>query len=136
MPDDSAAPAAGRVLVIEDEPTIRAALRRFFTRRGWTVDEASDGRMGLEMLLPASADRDYDVIVCDLRMPVLSGIELHDAVARQRPELLGRMIFSSGDVVSPEAARFLVTTRCVVLEKPFPLAVLGDAVDRIRAAHR
>lgn len=133
-PRSADAPAtAGRALVIDDESTIRAALRRFFARRGWAMDEAEDGRVGLQKLLASPADEGYDVVLCDLRMPVLSGIELYAAVARARPELLARLIFSSGDVASAEAASFLATTRCRVLEKPFQLSTLGEVVDRMRA---
>jgi len=121
-----------RVLVIDDESTIRAALRRFFKRRDWIFDEAEDGARGLEKLLAPGAD--YTAIISDLRMPGMSGMALHDELARQRPELLDRLVFSTGDVASKDAAEFVQRTRCIILEKPFELSTLGETLERIRAA--
>jgi PAS domain S-box-containing protein len=124
-----------RVLLIDDERPIRKALSRYFTRRDWHVDEAEDGAEALEMLLGTSAgDTPYELVISDLRMPGVSGVMLHDRVAAARPALLERLVFSTGDVVSPEAAAFVARTRCAVLEKPFELSDL-DALIR-RAAVR
>ena len=120
-----------RVLIIEDEPAIRAALRRFFERRGWDFDEAADGAIGGDFLFSGSPAREYDAVISDLRMPGYSGIQLHDRLLTERPDLLRRVIFSTGDVRSPEAAQFVKRTKCLVLEKPFSLKVLGQAVDQI-----
>jgi two-component system NtrC family sensor kinase len=125
-------PAKPSVLVIDDESTIRAALRRFFKRRDWVFDEAEDGVRGLEKLLAAGAD--YTAIISDLRMPGMSGMALHDELAAQRPELLERLVFSTGDVASKDAAEFVQRTRCVILEKPFELSKLAETLERIRAA--
>lgn len=130
---DSDAPATKpRVLVIDDESTIRAALRRFFKRRDWLFDEAEDGARGLEKLLADGAE--YTAIISDLRMPGMSGMVLHDVLAERRPDLLDRLVISTGDVASKEAAEFVVRTRCVILEKPFELSVLAETLERIRAA--
>jgi CheY-like chemotaxis protein len=130
--------ARRRVLVIDDERTIRVALRRYFERRGWELDEAEDGRAGCERLLGVdggtATSRPYDVIICDLKMPGMSGIELHRRLETERPELLERLLFSTGDTASAEAAVFLDRTRCPVLEKPFELLALATAVDRLCAA--
>ncbi|HEV2290857.1 MAG TPA: response regulator, partial [Gemmatimonadales bacterium] len=106
----------------------RLALRRYFEKFGWTVDEASDGSQGLARLLAAGAEREYDVVVCDLKMPGLSGIELYERLTAAKSPLLGRLIFATGDVASPEAAAFLARTAHPVLEKPFELAQLALAV--------
>ncbi|MBA3671871.1 MAG: PAS domain S-box protein [Gemmatimonadaceae bacterium] len=125
-------------LVIDDEPTIRAALCRFFTRRGWTVDEACDGAAGLA-LLDARGD-EFDVVISDLRMPGVSGVELHDRLALEHPSILERMIFSTGDVASSEAASFVRRTTCLVLQKPFELRMLDEVIAlvdaRIEASRR
>ena len=76
-PRDSAAP----LLVVEDEPGTREMLRRMLEREGWSVEVASNGRVGLERLaarLPA-------LILLDLMMPEMDGFELI-AVLRERPE--------------------------------------------------
>lgn len=121
---------APRVLIIDDESSIRAALRRFFTRRGWQVAEAEDGAEGLSTMLAARSD--FAVIISDLKMPGCSGVELHDHVAAVAPELLDRIIFSTGDVASRDAAEFVQRTRCTVMQKPFELKALESVVSRMR----
>ena len=129
-------PHAPRVLLVDDEPVIRHALRRFFVRLGWTVDEAEDGTMALHHLLGDAASGraagEYAVIISDLRMPGVSGIELHARLAAQRPELLDRLILSTGDSGSIEAAEFLRRVHCPVLNKPFELAELRAMIARVR----
>jgi len=124
-----------RALLVDDEPVIRFALRRFFQRQGWAVDEAEDGRAALALLLDGDGPTDpYDVVITDLRMPGLSGIELHARLERERPELLRKLILSTGDAVSPEAAAFLRRAACPVLSKPFELAELRAMVERVADA--
>jgi len=127
-PDVPAAPAKAMrlALIIDDEPAIRAALRRYFVRRGWAVEEAADGKAGLARI-DELGDR-IGVVVSDLRMPGFSGIELHDQLAVSRPALLRRFVFSTGDVVSGEAASFVQRALCPVLQKPFELRMLDDII--------
>jgi len=73
-----------RILIIEDEPAIRSALRRFFGRRGWECYEAGDGAVGGELLLACAPGREYAVVISDLRMPGYSGIQLHDGSGEHR----------------------------------------------------
>jgi CheY-like chemotaxis protein/anti-sigma regulatory factor (Ser/Thr protein kinase) len=114
------------VLIIDDEPTIRAALRRYFVRRGWEVEEAADGKAGLARI-DDLGDR-VALVVSDLRMPGFSGIDLHDRLAVTRPALLRRFVFSTGDVASGEAASFVQRTHCPVLQKPFELRMLDEII--------
>jgi PAS domain S-box len=129
VPPAAAGTAARRVLIIDDESTIRAALRRYFLRRGWKVDEAADGHAALAML--EAEGEDFDVVLSDLRMPGYSGIDLHDHLAREHPALLRRVVFSTGDVASREAASFVQRTACPVLQKPFELRALDELLGRI-----
>jgi CheY-like chemotaxis protein len=119
------------LLVIDDEVTIRLAVRRFFERRGWCVHEARDGREGLRRLFDGAAGGAYDAIVCDLRMPGLGGVELYDRLVAEAPTLLPRLILSTGDVASPDAAAFLAAAPCPVLAKPFELTLLARTIERL-----
>ncbi|MBK8061068.1 MAG: response regulator [Gemmatimonadetes bacterium] len=126
-----------RVLIVDDEITIRIALRRFFTRLGWSVEEASNGESALHLLsYDASQDKAprFSVVVSDLRMPGLNGMEMYDQLKVRHPDVLRRLIFSTGDLVSEEAATFVRNTDCVVLQKPFELAALREVVERVVAA--
>jgi two-component system NtrC family sensor kinase len=119
-----------RALLVDDEDVIRLALRRFFQRQGWAVDEAEDGTAALDFLVGPGAAT-YDVILTDLIMPGMSGKELYARVAAARPELLGRVIVSTGDSVSSDAREFISRTGCPVLNKPFELAELRALVARV-----
>ena len=121
-----------RALLVDDEPVIRHALRRFFQRQGWAVDDAENGGQALDLLLAADGPQ-YDVIISDLRMPDISGMDLYERLAAERPELLDRLILSTGDSVSPEASEFLRRSACPVLNKPFELAELRAMIGRMVA---
>jgi CheY-like chemotaxis protein len=120
-----------RLLIIDDEPAIRIAINRFLSRRGWEVEEAGDGNAALERLLQ-SEPGEYDVVLCDLRLPHCSGEDLHRVLLEKRPDLVDRLVFSTGDVTSADAAAFLAATGRPVIEKPFELVRLQEIVDRIR----
>ena len=120
-----------RALIIEDEGSIRTALRRYLERGGWQVEESEGGKVALGRLLNAERDAGYDLIISDLRMPDMTGMELHDHLKRSQPALLERFIFITGDVASPEAAAFVASTRRPVLEKPFELSALARAVAEV-----
>ena len=117
-------------LLVDDEAIIRRALRRFFERNGWAVDEAADGASALALLLGPGAAA-YDVILSDLRMPGMSGEELYDRVAAERPAQATRVVVTTGDSFTPEATRFLQRTGCAVLNKPFELAELRAVVEQV-----
>lgn len=119
-----------RLFVIDDEPSIRAAIKRFLTRRQWEVEEAEDGRVALDILVHSKPNR-YDVVMCDLRMPHVSGVELYRALRVSRPDLVRRLLFSTGDVVSSDAADFLEESGRPVIEKPFELARLEELLQEV-----
>ena len=124
-----------RVLIIDDEPSIRFALRRWFERQGWIADEAIDGANALDMLLSLSADADaehgYTVIVCDLRMPGMSGSQLHDRLKTDRPALIDRLVFTTGDDVASPPVGSVLGSHERVLQKPFEFTALRELVESI-----
>jgi two-component system NtrC family sensor kinase len=135
-PPEPTSPAPGgearpRVLVVDDERSIRLALGRYLRRNGWEVDEAEDGAAALGMLDATPADG-YDLVITDLRMPVLSGFEVHDWLAEHRPDLFARLVIATGDVASQPVREFLNRTPRPVLEKPFELSSLAELVGRVR----
>ena len=113
-----------RVLVVEDEPALAVAVSEALEDAGFTVDRAGDGEEGLTRLTEAS----YDLIVCDLKMPRIDGMQFYRAMAVATPALARRVIFVTGDVAGTDAERFLEETACRWLSKPFRLG------DLLRAA--
>lgn len=124
-----------RVLIIDDEPSIRFALRRWFERAGWTAEEAPDGVKGLEMLLSEPIDIDpdagYRVIVCDLRMPGMSGSQLHERLKTERPALIDRLVFTTGDDIASPPVGSVLGSHERVLQKPFEFTALKELVESI-----
>ena len=129
--------SSARLFVIDDEPSIRSAISRFLSRRGWEVEEAADGLEALHTL-ERSEPGYYDVVLTDLHMPNCSGIELYRGLLSSRPDLVRRLVFSSGDVASEDASTFLASSSRPVIEKPFELARLEEVfravVDDVRSA--
>ena len=129
-------PDAPGLLIIDDEEPIRRALRRFFERRGWRVEEAADGLEGLAMLLAPGAERRYTAILCDLRMPGLSGPQLYARVREVAPALIPRIVISTGDTTADTAAEFLEGIDSPVLQKPYELSEVATLLDQLRAGIR
>jgi CheY-like chemotaxis protein len=113
-----------RVLVVEDEPALSVAVSEALGDAGFVVDRAGDGEEGLTRLAEAS----YELIVCDLKMPRIDGMQFYRAMAAAVPALARRVIFVTGDVAGTDAERFLEETGCRWLSKPFRLG------DLLRAA--
>jgi signal transduction histidine kinase len=113
-----------RVLVVEDEPALAAAVAESLTDAGFVVDRAGDGEEGLTRLTEAR----YDLLICDLKMPRIDGVQFYRAMAAATPALARRVIFVTGDVAGTDAERFLEETGCRWLSKPFRLG------DLLRAA--
>ncbi len=125
-----------RVLIVDDEAGIRLALLRWFSRQGWEVSEAADGALGLA-LLRQSNDADatrVDLIICDLHLPILSGSALHAALAAERPALIPRIIFSTGDEIGAALEGSVLASHPHVLQKPFELSALRALMATISAA--
>ena len=120
------------VLLVDDEVLVRTAMHRFLARRGWTVSEAVDGESARTLLDPI-AGIEFDLVICDLQMPRLSGREFYGWLARARPDLASRLVFSSGDLLSPEFAAFLTDAGRPVLPKPFDLSELARIVEEVYA---
>ena len=118
-----------RVLVVDDEPMIARSLERALKVNN-DVFTCSGGKAALE-LLEASAS--YDVILCDLSMPGMSGAELFDTVARRWPGMEQRFIIMTGGACSDAAQSFLDRRAVPRLDKPLDLAALRALLDKARA---
>ncbi len=127
---DGLAPVSRRVLVVDDEPELRRIVRRFLERRGHQVDEAGSGAEALERLAAVS----YCAVVLDLKMPEMGGDELFQLLRERHPEIADRVVFATGDVISPARKAFLEESGRPAFEKPFDLQELAEAVEAVRAA--
>src|SRR6266850_686624 len=117
-------PTAKRILVVDDEKNLASTLRDALGADGHAVETAENGQVALAKL----RDQSFDVILSDIKMPVLDGIGFYREIQSRDPGLCRRFIFMTGDVVSPETNEFLKTTAVRSLTKPFPLDDLRRVV--------
>jgi signal transduction histidine kinase/CheY-like chemotaxis protein len=111
----------GRVLVVDDEPALASALARSI-ERDHDVVVLSSGREALELL---RRDDAFDVILCDLIMPQVTGMDLYEQLSRQTPALADRIIFMTGGTFTSRAREFLAKVGNPALDKPFDLSTLS-----------
>ena len=133
LPDTSPGRVAGktfRILVLDDEASIRDFLARILQRSGYESVVASDGLTALEIV----RNQPPDAILCDHRMAGMSGTAFHDAVAELAPDLARRFAFMSGDVLNPELREFAIARGITLLAKPFDIDTVARTVAQILEA--
>jgi signal transduction histidine kinase len=119
----------GRVLIVDDELTFAKAVARHLRLEHEVELTGSAG----DALRRVREGERFDVIVCDLMMPQMTGMELHAELVRLAPELAGRMVFVTGGAFTPGARAFLDNVPNQRLEKPFDAQQLRAVLnDRIR----
>lgn len=122
-PEDDVTRTTGRVLFIDDEPSLCELIDEYLSRLGHEVTIAHDGEEGLRI----AREEDFDLIICDMRMPGMSGQELCARLTAERPELVDRIIVVTGDILNSQTQDFFTTTGLPHIHKPFKL----DQLDRI-----
>jgi PAS domain S-box-containing protein len=116
-----------RLLIVDDDQDVVAMLEDLLRLDDHRIDVAPNGAVALSRLRAHT----YDVILSDLRMPELDGPGLYEALAREHPRLLRRVIFLTGDVLSPEISAFLERARAPYLHKPFTIEELRHVLQRV-----
>lgn len=113
-----------RILIVDDEPSVRIPLLRALQIDGHSVEEAVDGADALGRL--TGDETGFDLMISDIRMPVMDGIALTLAVAAERPGF--PIVLMTGYAEQRERARELEGLVEDVLTKPFPLAEFRTAI--------
>ena len=121
-------PEALRVLVVDDEDSIRRTLARYLARRGHRVSVAAEGGEALRML---ESEGGFDVILSDVRMPGLSGDRLHARLRERGDGMDRRLVFMSGDALGDQTANALSTCEVPVILKPFDMGTVADTVEAV-----
>ncbi|MCZ6696128.1 MAG: ATP-binding protein [Acidobacteria bacterium] len=122
------------LLVVDDEAILLELLCDFLEGVGHRVDRARNGQEALQL----ATERDYDLVLSDLKMPGLDGRGLYDRICRKKPAMARRFVFSTGDLANPEVQLFFQRTGAPYLNKPFRLeevlTVLNQLSGRLQAA--
>jgi len=114
----------GRVLVVEDEPTVANLIKDILREEGHRVEAVLDSQQGLTAL----SRGEYDLVICDLRMPRLDGPAFFDALVCSGSPMQRRIIFVTGDTLAPRTMEFLERHSLPFLAKPFLVEELKLAV--------
>jgi two-component system, cell cycle sensor histidine kinase and response regulator CckA len=119
-----------RVLAVDDEALLLKAYRRMLGE----AHELTTALGGTEALRILGRDLAFDVVLCDLQMPEISGMELYAAVRERFPSLADRFVFVTGGAFSSDARKFLEDSVAVVIQKPFRLEDMLALIDRTARA--
>lgn len=123
----AAAPARARILLVDDESRLRLTIRRMLDARHEVVDLGS-AREALDLV--AGGER-FDVILCDLMMPEMTGMDLHAELARLAPDQATKMAFVTGGAFSETVRAFLERVPNASIEKPFRSSAILAFIDRL-----
>jgi len=122
---DGASSKPARVLVVDDEPAVGFAVRRVLRNHEVTV--VTEAQSALDLL---ATGKDFDVILSDLMMPGMSGMEFHAALSGLHPRMASRVVFVTGGAFTPEANAFLDRVPNERMEKPFNFVELREMVQK------
>ena len=117
-----------RVLVVDDEASVRVSLQRYLAGRGHEVETTASGEDALTRLKASK----YDAVIVDMRMPDLSGEQLFERLRSDDPGHAERVIFTTGDLVNEQMRRFLDGTGRPCVPKPFEFASFDQALPAAR----
>jgi CheY-like chemotaxis protein len=117
-------PPSRRILVVDDQPLLTKAIRRMLSAHDVTVAASAT-----EALAKIEAGARYDLIITDLMMPGMTGMDLHAAIERAAPEQTSRMVFMTGGAFTPEARDFFDQAGVRAIEKPFDRAGLLAVIE-------
>jgi two-component system, cell cycle sensor histidine kinase and response regulator CckA len=115
----------GRILIVDDDPLIAHALARLLTPEHH-VDTAGGGEEALALLRRGPG---YDVILCDISMPDITGLDLHEIVSEMVPDQAERIVFVTGGITSAAQRARLDAISALVLEKPVDVERILSIVD-------
>lgn len=117
------------VLVVEDDRANREAFSKILTWAGFSVKTAENGLEALDRL----SHETFEAIVCDISMPLLSGIGFFEQLEEESPDMAGRIVFVTAFADDPRVREFLDKTGQPVMEKPIELPALVEAVQKLVA---
>lgn len=113
-----------KILVVDDDESVRTFTARALMMDGHDVDQADDGDVALELI--AKAGGGYDLVLSDIRMPALDGIEMAKNAVKDYPDL--KILLMTGFAEQRERAADLSKIIINVIPKPFTLAEIRDSV--------
>jgi len=103
------------ILIVEDETAICEFCHRVLSSHGFKVNIAGNGKVAQQMI----EKEEYDLLLVDIRMPVMDGVELYQWLNEKHPQIASRVVFTTGSVMGEDTQSFLQSSGRPVLVKPF-----------------
>ncbi len=119
--------AGENILIVDDEPGIRDILTRILSERGYRTDCASDAKTALTML----TENGYDLFIIDLKLPKISGKKLYETMKKRHLSSIEKVMFITGDTITPSTQDFLDSTGKPYLTKPFNPRVVVELAEKM-----
>ncbi len=113
------------MLFADDEPLIRRIAHQLLAPHD--VVTAASGRAAIELL----ESQQFDVVICDLQMPDLGGVDVYEWIVSRKPELADRIAFTTGGAFTESARRFVGESALRVVQKPFDVERVRRVVDEM-----
>ena len=122
-------PDTRNLLVVDDEEVVCQACRRIFSKQGFTVEMNTDARQGLVL----ATEKDYEIILLDIKMPNMDGIQFLERLREKKPDV--PVLIITGYPSIPNAAAAMRLGACDYVTKPFTSEEVTWAVHRVLATH-
>jgi CheY-like chemotaxis protein len=122
--EEAGTPRRGRVLLVDDDRAILLVLSRALARE----HDCTCVNLASEALTRVAAGERFDVILCDLMMPVMSGMDLFNELEKVAPEQAEQMVFLTGGAFTPKLHEFLALVPNERIHKPFEVSTLKECV--------
>jgi CheY-like chemotaxis protein len=113
-----------RILVVDDEDAIRMLISRTLSSSRHTIDTTGDPEEVLQKLSSA----EYDIVIMDIRMPGMNGMELYKSLKEKSPQLTAKFLFITGDTSDPNTTAFFNRNGLSYVAKPFERQELKEKV--------
>ncbi|MGC8743708.1 MAG: ATP-binding protein [Verrucomicrobiia bacterium] len=114
------------VLVVDDEISVADMIGEILQLIGYIPSKCNSATEALAIL----EEKEFDVILTDIRMPEMDGKQFYERLKLQKPEYVKRIVFLTGDTVNEETQNFLNSTGNIYLSKPFQMATIREAVEK------
>lgn len=113
-----------QILIVEDEPSICEVCIKALSGKGYKIDIATNGSLGEKKL----NEKDYDLVIIDMRTPVMNGKELYNSIIKNHYHIKDKVIFTTGGIIGGDTPVFLKKSGRPFLPKPFTPNELRETV--------
>lgn len=129
---ESAKSTGLKILIVDDELIVRRSLSKVLITKGHDVEVVATAEAAINKL----QNNDYNLIILDVKLPGLSGIELYKSLEETRPSLVRRVVFITGDVIGQDTLDFFSESKVSYLTKPFHIEDVEKAIRNVMSQHR